>query len=228
MEVELERFRRAWREELKQRAEHAQASGSSQQTSNAHTAADPAPPSVSPSVSKPKLVSALDFYSLAVEREREGLLDEALSLYRAAFRKDSNVNLAYEHFLSEEISKLHLESKPKPSRESDVKDRDARSPTAIRAAAGVENPVASTLRLHDVLANFPAELAFEAEDEEQVVPLTTVPDEVLLRILLLLDPTTVERFASVSRKARVLSLDSSYWRYTTIHLSLYRHLNQPI
>jgi F-box protein 9 len=67
--------------------------------------------------------------------------------------------------------------------------------------------------LAQVLKNFPENLVFEPDDEKEgLPPINLIPDEVLLQILRILDYTTIERFAAVSRKARVLSLDSAIWR----------------
>jgi F-box protein 9 len=63
-----------------------------------------------------------------------------------------------------------------------------------------------------LLERFPDDLAFEQDNKEEPAPLRSLPDELLVLILCKLDPTTIERFAAVSRKARVLSLDSAIWR----------------
>ena len=69
-----------------------------------------------------------------------------------------------------------------------------------------------TGNLASLLKKFPDRLAFEPEDEKAAAPLKTLPEELLILILCNVDPTTVERFAAVSRKARVLSLDPTIWR----------------
>ena len=64
-----------------------------------------------------------------------------------------------------------------------------------------------------LLRGFPHILAFEREDEKEGTPLQTLPEELLILILRMLDPTSIERFAAVSRKAFALSLDNTIWRY---------------
>lgn len=55
-------------------------------------------------------------------------------------------------------------------------------------------------------------LTFEPQEETEPVEITRIPDEVLVYILRFLDHGSIERFASISRKARVLTLDSTIWR----------------
>jgi hypothetical protein len=64
-----------------------------------------------------------------------------------------------------------------------------------------------------LLQGFPQILTFERENEEEGAPLQTLPEELLILILRMLDPTSIERFAAVSRKAFTLSLDNTIWRY---------------
>ncbi|KZT09989.1 uncharacterized protein LAESUDRAFT_711829 [Laetiporus sulphureus 93-53] len=66
--------------------------------------------------------------------------------------------------------------------------------------------------LASILASWPQDLAFEPEDEKQATPLQRLPNELLVHILRCLNITTLERFALVNRKARVVSLDISIWR----------------
>lgn len=67
--------------------------------------------------------------------------------------------------------------------------------------------------LADILSGFPFEgLKFDVEDEKRPLAIAMLPDEVLVMILSMLDPTAVERFGSVCRKARVMTLDPTIWR----------------
>ena len=63
-----------------------------------------------------------------------------------------------------------------------------------------------------IVQDFPKTLTFEREEETEPIHITGIPDEVLVYILRYLDHGTIERFASISRKARVLTLDSTIWR----------------
>lgn len=55
-------------------------------------------------------------------------------------------------------------------------------------------------------------LTFKPEDEKQPVAVNLLPEEILVEIIHMLDPTSIERFARVCKKARVLTLESSIWR----------------
>lgn len=80
----------------------------------------------------------------------------------------------------------------------------------------------ATGTLANLLGGFPQDLKFEPEDEPEGVPIDTLPDEILVLILRCLHPTVIECFATVSRKARVVSLDSIIWRSVILpELTLY-------
>jgi len=55
-------------------------------------------------------------------------------------------------------------------------------------------------------------LNFKPEDQSQSLTINMLPGEILLEILHMLDPSSIETFALVCRKARVLTLESSIWR----------------
>jgi F-box protein 9 len=76
---------------------------------------------------------------------------------------------------------------------------------------GKEIVVTGTLSM--VIRFFPKNLRFEPENEDELALLNKLPDELLVIIIRNLDHTSVERFAAVNRKARILSLDSVIWRY---------------
>ncbi|KAF8915987.1 hypothetical protein CPB85DRAFT_1290984 [Mucidula mucida] len=201
---ELARFRAEWRDEVERRKTS---------TSTTATVTDEPPrkfeiPLPTPAAaSKATIVSdfpnaphsasqssALAVYRSAVENEERGDTDEALRLYRIAFRKDPNVERLYyrEEIISSAAAfKRHTDRAP-------VKEK--------------HTSVVATKTLAKVIAGFPEHLAFDPEVEEESVPLNGLPDEILVRILLGLDPTSLERFAVVSRKARVFTLDSAIWR----------------
>jgi F-box protein 9 len=168
--------------------------------------------------------------------EQRGELEEALVLYRSAFRREPNVDILYEReemlgtilaqqFASSssptgEIFDSHF---PRPkvvlagdgftmedlSRklEKTLAAQDMKSHVGNRADKGV---VASR-SLVSVLSTFPQNLVFQPEDENEVSPFNLVPDEIIISIMKILDPSSLERFASVNRKARVVSLDITIW-----------------
>ncbi|KAG1767199.1 hypothetical protein EV702DRAFT_761225 [Suillus placidus] len=162
------------------------------------------------------LAHAVEVYRKAVFHEQHSQLDEALQLYRQAFRLDANVDRAY--FIEEQRTQQRSSTQPASHK---------KVPSTV-SVDGVTWDV-QKLKVHQdskdksfvtsgflaqVLENFPENLVFEPEDEKEgLPPINLIPDELLLQILRILDYTTIERFAAVSRKARVLSLDSAIWRY---------------
>ncbi|KAF9240634.1 hypothetical protein BU15DRAFT_87547 [Melanogaster broomeanus] len=159
------------------------------------------------------LTNAVEIYRSAVHQEQESNLDEALRLYRKAFRLNPDVDRAY--FKEQErLQQLGRSKAGAGDRKTVSAGRtagaEAREAHVTRAEA--RDKVPSTLFLPSLLAAFPEILTFEPEDERGGVPINMIPEESLLYILRSLDTTTLERFATVSRKARVLSLDSSIWR----------------
>jgi F-box protein 9 len=164
----------------------------------------------------PNLARAVEVYRKAVFHEQHSQLDEALRLYRQAFRLDANVDRAY--FIEEQRAQERTVVQP-------VSHWHKKVPSTV-SVDGVTRDV-QKLEVHkdksfvtsgflaQVLKNFPENLVFEPEDEKEgLPPINLIPDELLLQILRILDYTTIERFAAVSRKARVLSLDSAIWRYS--------------
>ncbi|KAI0369166.1 hypothetical protein BV20DRAFT_968356 [Pilatotrama ljubarskyi] len=184
------------------------------------------PSAIAPAPFGPTLQRAVEVYRKAVYHEQRSELDEALRLYRMAFRLDNNVDRAY-HMMEEEMLRkaaaLSGPAAPKAHHRkssSGAGDVDAlaqgmqnidissgRAPVALARGEGV---VTGTLA--NLVSSWPANLSFEADDEQQGVPIRNLPDELLMIVLRMLDHTALERFARVSRKARVITLDASIWR----------------
>ncbi|KAH7890847.1 hypothetical protein F5I97DRAFT_1839250 [Phlebopus sp. FC_14] len=160
-------------------------------------------------LSKP-LARAIEVYRSAVQHEQESQLDDALRLYRQAFRLDPHVDRAYfkEELRLQQTATSHPPSPPAHKKTLSTVDRAVERRDV---PASHDKPQSVTV-LTKFLPDFPHALSFEPEDERESVPINVVPDELLLNILRSLDITSIERFATVSRKARVLSLDSSIWR----------------
>lgn len=172
----------------------------------------------------PTLARAVEVYRQAVFHEQQSQLDEALRLYRQAFRLDPNVDRAYfkEHELSAASSSGHKETS------STVKiDGVIRGAQKLNVHEdGKDKSYVTSEFLAQVIKTFPEHLIFASEDEKEGrPPINLIPDELMLKILQTLDHTTVERFATVSRKARVLSLDSAIWRYGARPLHVHYVIN---
>ena len=153
------------------------------------------------------LTSAIAAYRLAVQFEQQGQLDDALRLYRQAFRSDPNVDKAYH----KEQARLSAKG-PVEWGEVDGLSKTLTRVTLADVDPSKQEKSAGSDSLAMIVSQFPLPLVFQPETEQEGVPLSILPDEVLILILCSLDVTSIERFASVSRKARVLSLDSSIWR----------------
>jgi F-box protein 9 len=198
---ELVRFREAWRAELEQRKVQPSTSiGSSASQDKEPSALDVA---TSGGVVSAPSTSALEIYRRAVQHEQQSQLSDALRLYRQAFRMDPDVDKVYrrqEHLFS---VTSHISFPKKLPRDEVERGYSAQ---ATAKASTVTGTLASLTQA------FPTDAGFEPEDERKPIPIKSLPDELLILILRKLDPLSIEHFASVSRKARVMGLDSVIWR----------------
>lgn len=170
----------------------------------------------------PALLRAVEVYSTAVQHEQRSELNEALRLYRTAFRMDSNVDRAY-HTIEEQlhakaVASAHKAHHQKSGSSSGAVDGLVQEMQGLKIApaqipvAHARGEVFVTGTLATLISSWPIDLKFEPEDQQEGVPIQTLPDELLMLILRMLDHTALERFARVNRKARVISLDASIWR----------------
>jgi len=60
-------------------------------------------------------------------------------------------------------------------------------------------PAIITSTLATLLNGFPYDLIFEPENEKEPIFLNTLPEELLILVISNLEPTSIERFATVSR-----------------------------
>jgi len=203
---ELARFREEWKEEVRVR---------STRTGDLTTSHPPASTTKASQTdsSATKVVSPVDLYRSAVHAEEQGLLDEALALYRRAFRREPNVDKLYAREERAHASASAIK------REHPI----APSPSQVDALLhqlqdiNLQPTPGRSLELEAVLSAFPDELMFISQDEQSLSPLQSLPLEVIVDVLMQLvyrnDIRAVERFASVCRKARAVTLDPSIWRY---------------
>ncbi|KAJ7446724.1 hypothetical protein FB451DRAFT_1148253 [Mycena latifolia] len=157
---------------------------------------------------------ALSIYRRAVEHEQSGQLDKALALYRQAFRMEPNVDRAYQtQEMLASISAAQTQGVSSTKLGEDLASVDQLAKTlqfaAIKSGEG-HGGITGTLA--SLIEGFPPDLVFEPEDEEQPIFLNMLPEELIVLIIRRLDHTAIERFAAVSRKTRVLTLDPSIWR----------------
>ena len=228
---ELAQFREAWKAEVQKKkaapttnespdarlpsSQPPQPEPESQPGLSSHTiAGSPVPPITTHVNASRSLGSALEIYRRAIKHEQRGELDDALLLYRQAFRMDPDVDRAYAR--DERIASLLSPGATAvlPAIETSVDElaRSFQHGLAVKTLTTAMGGGVVTGTLASLLANFPKNLMFEAEDEQQGTPLKTLPDELLILILRTLDSTSIERFAAINRKARIVSLDSVIWR----------------
>ena len=120
---------------------------------------------------------------------------EAVASIAEAHRRSSSVDKSGEHILIPELV------------------AQAQGGRTLQSVGLSVIPKVVTGAIAGLVADFPENLTFEPDIENEPVHLRKLPDELLVVILRKLDPTSIERFATVSRKARLIALESSIWRY---------------
>lgn len=245
--LELARFREAWREEVRQRKSTRQPNGPPPQnetstlptasgsgSSNANQPAvwfpsHPIPSGLASACASTApdytfkgdtqlghpLARAVEIYRSAARHEQEGLLDDALRLYRQAFRLEPNVDRAY--FSETQRLQRLATTQPVTASRSHQKTASFEKREANFSTTRAESHPTSGVLAY-LIADFPSNLTFASDNKHEGATLSLIPDELLLRILRSLDTTTIERFANVCRKARVLTLDSLIWRWANNYI----------
>ncbi|KAG8749748.1 hypothetical protein FRC14_001130 [Serendipita sp. 396] len=253
---ELRRFREEWKREVQNRNTKEQAAEVRSEEGHAATISATAISSTPILKSHPSSVvqkiplesfptyqnagnrrqTALEFYTQAILLEEQGAHDEALALYRRAFKLDSNVDRAYHRLTLEreigglvnDVGALSLAAHPPSASSNAIKegygsmtildDRRSVSPKAERrlrdSAPKPHLPNWISTNLFDTQPI--SRLQFEAETETEPVHLNKLPDELLLLVLQTIlqsaDTKSLERFATVSKKARVITTEQGLWR----------------
>jgi F-box protein 9 len=208
---ELVRFREAWKAEVQQKAtaQRGTATSSLGLTILASEAAVGTQEQPAEGIGVATLRNAVEIYRQAVQCEQTSQLDDALRLYRQAFRMDSHVDKAY-HKEEKRLESITTFNTPLPVASGPVDGLLPHITSAISLKPAQHVQVTGTLS--SLIDTFPPELEFLPEDEREPALLSTLPDELLVLILHKLDHSTIERFASVNRKARVITLDSEIWK----------------
>ncbi|KAH9072087.1 hypothetical protein EDB83DRAFT_2571678, partial [Lactarius deliciosus] len=227
---ELRSFRESWKREVRDKQRL-------QPPSQQDPALDPAHPTTPPKQAPaseagtrhPRPLQfrddALEVYIRAVEHEQAGELDEALRLYRQAFRMNPDIDRVY--YLGEQKAARALEASALAAisvgPEIEMKTVDTLGPGDVTRGVALTHAKLASYAAHHpdrhisgvlahIVADFPEVLSFEPEDERTPSFLQLLPDELVVHILRYLGTSAIERFACVSRKARVISLDTAIWR----------------
>lgn len=105
-----------------------------------------------------------------------------------------------------------LKSQQAVSKKDEAVDSLAKDfPTSVNISTSTKRASITGVLAH-ITSNIRSDLSFTQDDEKQPLWLRLLPDELVVSILRRLDVTSIERFALVCRKARLLSLDTTLWR----------------
>ena len=152
---------------------------------------------------------ALATYTIAVAEEQRGNHTEATKLYRTALRLDPDVEKSYRH--EEATQSGHASGSASVISVIDLPLAD------INADPPSQTAMTVTGRLSSLVESWSQPLYFAPEDETTGIPINRLPNEVIILILchfsVNMDADSIERFAMVSRRARMVSLDLSVWRW---------------
>lgn len=166
-----------------------------------------------------KQKEAIEVYGRAIDAEQASDLDEALRLYRQAFRLYDDVDRLWRRAEAQAfaakppaIPDLHEVTQKMPELQIAAMPTSPSKSTHSALVKNASHTSTVTGLLERVVSSFPPQLTFEPEDEKSQVLLNVLPDELIVHILAEMDHATIERFASACRKARVVSLDSIIWK----------------
>jgi F-box protein 9 len=228
---ELRRFRDEWRQEVEGRLEHESSSSIAASTHAPAKAVEIISNGVEiDGTSHVRLLgsrssSALDLYTQAVKLEVDGNHNAATALYRRAFRLQEDIDkVYYRSYMSSELNTRDL------NRGVEALSLAQRAPVLKGILFLTSNNGANVLShfsvnlkvtspsLQHILASFPSpeELSFERDMEIRPFVFDKLPDELLVAILQCFvstaDTRSIERFASICRKARIVTLESILWK----------------
>lgn len=209
--------------------------------------------------------SAVDLYGRAVHHEQQGQLNDALRLYRRAYKLDSSVDKVFNRSAAaqeveqaaadqrafEELEVVDpakvIDAKPAPIEPYTFHNYSQLHPDYAPPSSGARQPpdvgrrkkataatsallATRTDPLSRIIRNFkppgwdaehpdpdstgdPArEHNFEAEEDKFPLYIASLPDEVLEHVVDFMDVQTVERFAKVNKKTRILTAGAAKWR----------------
>lgn len=220
--------------------------------------------------------TAVDLYGRAARHEQQGQLNDALRLYRRAYKLDSAVDKAFnrsaaareveqaasdqrafeelevvdpakvidskpapvEPYTFHNYSQLHADYAPQVAQNQGLHGGDRRrrrkgmtSTSAVEVTTASPAPhLVRTDPLSRIIQAFKPpgwdpehpdpdstgdstrEHAFEAEEDKFPLYIALLPDEVLEHVVDFMDVQTVERFALVNKKTRILTAGAGKWR----------------
>ncbi|KAI9278995.1 hypothetical protein BDA99DRAFT_567594 [Phascolomyces articulosus] len=246
---ELEEFRRQWRQEVENRKqqqlqhqkEDPVAIESTQQPAiiDDQTPLPDEMPSVSLEKEKeednePK--TAMDYYIIAVDNERQGKLGQALASYRRAFKLDPDVDYHYKRHYQKHIAPTFSNTTAPSSTTVPGTTSTATTVAAVNdkkeatqefrhlVPVGNEYITPSGTRkdpLEDLIEAFTNDpVPYLAAVEYKPVHVARIPSEILLHVLrhlILRSVSSVAQFALVCKNFFLLTRAPSLWRFASEH-----------
>lgn len=180
---------------------------------------------------------AVEAYAKAVEHENTGQLNEALHLYRKAFKLDDRVEKAYNSAIVKEEERsqavaediqvvdpgLPVTATPPPIEPYVFRTHTQLAPDYHSPARRLARTSGDGDDIHAdwndpltrIINKFEEDLFtidFEPEEEKWPVLLSRLPDEVVENVVFFLDVQSVERFALTCKKARLLTRVAPVWK----------------
>jgi F-box protein 9 len=188
-------------------------------------------------VSTTSTKKAVEAYAKAVEHENTGQLNEALHLYRKAFKLDDRVERAYNSAIVKEEERnqavaedtqvvdpgLPVTATPPPIEPYVFRTHTQLAPDYHSPARRIARTSGDGDDIHAewndpltrIINKFEEDLFavdFEPEEEKWPVLLSRLPDEVVENVVFFLDVQSVERFALTCKKARLLTRVAPVWK----------------
>jgi F-box protein 9 len=190
-EEELERFRREWQDDLKRKEQVSPKATFASLANKPSNIVDPQQ-------------HALQLYTEAVEHEQAGKLNEALILYRKAFKFDGT----FIHGTADPDNVDRLYARKAPPVAAPTIQPEYTFQRTIQTLPDYTPTGQSSL---SVLLAERSDLAF-IPFEDRPIPIASLPLELLEPILYRLDVRSIERFAQTCWQARALTAKSLVWR----------------
>jgi F-box protein 9 len=162
---------------------------------------------------------AVGIYASAVEAEQSGRLNDALRLYRTAFKLDDNVDRLYARQVARDVARA-----AEAVDEDELTVEDVVDPTAppeaeytfrrhIQVHPDHESGASRQSKLTALLSSAEtADSTFMPADETLPVPLARLPAELVEPILAHLDVGAIEAFGGTCWRARALTAYAGVWR----------------
>ncbi|KAK2597344.1 hypothetical protein QQS21_006041 [Conoideocrella luteorostrata] len=166
-----------------------------------------------------KLISALDHYEEAMEREAEGKLGDSLRLYRMAYKLDNTVDRSYreKHFPQGPAAKSSTAEKPPPSKASGT--------AGLHSIQSTSKP--TVLPIKDLIGSF-SHLQIEPASSEvegappPPCPMSSLPGELLIHIMQDVAAQDVGEFARLSLVCKpfayLVATEQRIWRDVSLGL----------